>query len=282
MAIAGDGGVRVDTPPCRPAQFGLRAVADVQEGSGDWVRGLEWDELDCTYDVGIVSAQCPALPEQHKHWETGYGTSHSDPFAVYAGWGCSTMGETAGAWDKAHALLEQNLWKGLEFALWLGKDQDNNNIAGSFRDMDITDVTPAGGAVGITEGVALLEDAYGRCSGCEGIIHMPRGVSVYASPLIEIVDSRPIIKATGTRVAAGAGYPYLSPDGAIPAEGNAWIIITGTVSVRLGYEFFLPERGDLAGAVVQSTNDIRVYAERAAAFQVACCSFMVQVTLTTS
>jgi hypothetical protein len=46
MGIVGDGGVLVDPPGCKPANFGLLSVAEVEDRTdGHWETGIEYDLL---------------------------------------------------------------------------------------------------------------------------------------------------------------------------------------------------------------------------------------------
>lgn len=292
MAIAGDGGERGEGPACVPTRFGLRSVADVSvDGTAGWTKGLEWDELACGYDPGIVSGQCPTLPEQRKTAVRGYGTNYADAFAVYAGWECSTGGLTLSeAWDNAEELLERNWWRTLERAFWLGVDQDDNPIRTTLASSEVTDLTPFDGALEISSGVAKLESFAGDCFDCEPIIHANRGIGTYLQErgLLLREDGMQTLAATGTRVALGGGYPISGPSptesgesGAEElADGEAWLYVTGSVKITHSNTFFTPPKNDLAGAVDREVNDITIFAERFAAFQLGCCVGAVRVNLT--
>lgn len=281
MTIAGDGGTRVDGPECRPSRFGLKSAANVTEKSGDeWARGLEWDQLECGYDPGIVSGQCPALPEQLKLSSRGFDTPYADAFAVYAGWECSAITAQADAWDNAEELMLRNWWRTLERTLWVGIDQDGNTVRSSLSDYE--DLTPGGGALDIVSGVAALESFAGDCNDCEPLIHANRGLATYMAGrnLVERDGSQMRMIGTGSLFVPGAGYLADAPGGGAAVDaGEAWMVVSGGINITHGNTFFTPERDDLAGSVNRSINDITVYAERMAAFQVSCCIGAVRVTL---
>src|SRR5262245_40880718 len=105
-----DGGTQVAGPSCRPARYGLKTAAEVREEPVEaFGKGLEWDQLECGYDLGVTAGQCPPLPEQHvKSATRGFDTKYADPFAVYAGWECSAITALSVAWDNAEELLNRN------------------------------------------------------------------------------------------------------------------------------------------------------------------------------
>lgn len=289
MGISGDGGFPVGGPECRPARYGLASVAEVVPMEGEeWTRGLEWDELACGYVLGAVSGQCPALPEQLKTATRGYGTKYADAFAIYAGWECSAGGMLLSeAWDKADALFQANRWKAIEAALWTGVDQDDNPIRSSFTMTDgeeppaliAEDLTPAGGTVDLTTGISILEMFASGCSGCEPTIHAPRSAGPYLSERSQLERDGDMLRisSTGSRVALGSGYTLAGPTA--PAAGEAWLYVSGSVKVMYGPRFFVPDRGDVAGAVDRLINDVTVFAEQFVALQLGCCLGAVRVDL---
>jgi hypothetical protein len=299
MTISGNGGHRVAAPACRPPRYGLGSVADVrQEAESSWAVGLEWDELECGYDPGVVGGECPELPEHLKSASRGFSTAYADAFLVYAGWECSTGGLTLSeAWDNAEQLLERNWWRSLESAFWTGRDQDGGAIRstlgmGGTGDLDEespgegspgfpTDLTPGGGALDITSGVAALESFAADCFDCEPIVHANRGLATYVANhgLLAPGGDALRLAGTGTLFVPGGGYATSGPGGAAAPADEAWMFVSGSVSVVHGPTFYTPDRGDEAGAVDRLINDVTVYAERMAAFQTGCCVGAVRVTL---
>jgi hypothetical protein len=283
MTISGDGGTPAPAPACRPPRYGLRSVVELDERNDhSWAKGLEWDEIPCESDTGLVSGQCPPLEEQRKVTNRGFGTSTSDPFAVYAGYECSTGGTPLSvAWDNAARILEMNWWRTVERAFWTGLDQDGNEIRETLGTIDATDLTPVDGAVEMTAGVAMLESFAGDCFDCEPIVHANKGLATFFAErhLIQRDGSNTRFLGTGTLLAAGGGYSDSGPGGVEAEAGEAWIYVTGGVRLTHGPVFFTPERDDAAGAVDRSVNDVTVYAERFAALQVGCCVGAVKVIL---
>lgn len=285
MTIGSDGGIEVSGPPCRVPRYGLASVADETNHTDDeWTRGLEWDEIACGYDPGVLSGQCPPLLEaQTKTAERGFSTLVASAFTVYAGWECSAGTLRSGkAWDYAEQLLQRNWWKALESTFWTGLDQDGTESESSLAFNAATvDLTPSEGALSITAGIAALEDYAADCSGCEPIIHAHRGFGTYLAErgLIDPDGEMLRLKGSGSPYVSGVGYGVTGPAGVAPGAGEAWIYVSGSVAVHSGPQFFTPERGDLAGAVNRSVNDMTVFAERSAAIQVGCCVGAVLVNL---
>lgn len=292
MGLAGDAGIRVPGPECKPSRFGLLSVAELApQDDNKWARGLEWDELDCSYAPGVVTP-CPPV-DAEKSYTRGFDTRVGDPFAIYAGWECSAIGVDDMAWDNADELLTRKWQRTLERVMWDGVDQDGNVIHSTLATSGAIDLTPAGGAFDPTSGVAVLESFAGDCFDCVPIIHANRGLATYLAErgLIAIEGFEQTMIGTGTRVAVGGGYgsggPLLfdednpeDPPLEQPAEpGEAWMYITGSVRITTGPRFFTPNRGDLAGASNRLSNDFAVLAEQFAAIQVGCCVGAVRVTL---
>ncbi len=285
MPYIGDGGQLVAGPECRPTKYGLASVADVrQDDSEEWQRGIEWDQLACGYDLGVVKGQCNV--EHHKTSLHGFGNEVSDPFGVYAGWDCSSGALPLGeAWSKAEELFNRNWWRSIERIFWTGLDQDDELIATTLGSTDVTDLTPAAGALDLVSGVASLESFAGDCFDCEPIIHGNRGMGTYfaSNSLVQSDNDTLRMIGTGTPVAVGGGYLASGPDESAESGetlvGEAWLYVTGSVVVTHTSTFFTPDRDDYAGSVDRLVNDITVYAERVAAIQLGCCVGAVRVTL---
>jgi hypothetical protein len=289
MTISGDSGVLVAAPACPPSPYGLKSVADVLEQPFDqFGKGVEWDFVACGYDPGVVSGQCPALPEsQTKVAQRGFDTASSGAFAVYAGFICNAM-ELGRAWDFADTLLTRNWWRAVERAFWTGQDQDGNPVDSSLGTADVTDLSASTGAVEITAGLAMLESFAADCFDCLPIIHGQRGIAPYIQERshLETADGGKRFAATGTLFAPGGGYLSTGPsdesgdESGDPEDGTAWLYVTGAVNVLHTPTFFTPRKDDAAAAVDREINNVEVFAERGVAFQLGCCVGAVQVNLT--
>lgn len=263
--ISGEGGTLVPPPRCEERPFGLMSVAEHdQRGDFKWAKGLEYDILPCG-TVGVVSAQCPVLPEQTKTAQRGYNTEVEGLFTVYAGWECSPGSEDEQAWDNAEALLDAGWKEGVERAFWTGMDQDGNPIPQALATSGAVDLTPAAGALDLAEGLGTLESYMGATSHCRPTVHANIGIGPLFGSRGLILPGQgidPRVLVTGSRLALGAGYPATGPDDEEPGVDEAWIFISGPVRVTSSPVFFAPGRGDKAGAVDRSNNDVRVFAER--------------------
>lgn len=273
MSVDVGAGVLVDPPGCTPPRFGLLSVAEVEDRTdGHWELGVNYDLMSCE-DLITVEV-CPVLPEDKTPSATGWNNATSSPFALVAGYKCSTGGRTrlSEAWDYAGKRLDRGEGRSLERRFW------TVDLAGA---TDVVDLTPEGGAVAITDGLAMLESALGDCSPCNPIIHASRGMGTYLAERHLIGAEGNVMTAlgTGSQVAVGGGYPLTGPAGDEPAAGEAWIFGTGSVKILRGSTFFTPDRSDTAASVDRAINDQMVFAERFYAALLDCCKFAVRVNL---
>jgi hypothetical protein len=168
-------------------------------------------------------------------------------FAVYGGVTC----KGPGVWGNEDALKQAFLIGesvGVERALMQQR----------FTNPAATDVTPSGGAVDPTVGLALLEMAAACTYAGLPTIHSPRGITTLLSRNGAVTRAGNLITSVnGSKIASGGGYgcPNNGPSGAAPAAGEMWMYASGEVVVA---------RGDLVvqQAMDQSTNDILTLVER--------------------
>lgn len=287
MAITGDGGVLVAPPSCIPAKFGLLSVAEVEDRpEGRWQAGIEY-ELETCDDLFVMTPACnQTVPDLDKEVDGGTVSSDnfSDPFTLIAAYKCSVGGRLLSeAWEHAEKRLDRSEPRGLERAFWTGKDKAGNTIRQSLGDNpDAVDLTPGAGAVSITDGVAILESWAGENYPCQPILHAQRGIGVYLGQS-KIASSMGgdalLVNGTGSQVVVGGGYLATGPNGDVPAAGEGWIFITGSLKVIRGPVFFTPDRGDDGSAVDRLLNDVTVFAERTYAIQQDCIVGAVRVLL---
>lgn len=196
-------------------------------------------------------------------WQDGFR------FGVYGGIKCKGPGFTmADGEAKVRAAFEAMESVGVERALMTTRFVD-----GAAWD-PATDLTPAGGAVSASIGLALLEgDAACKYAGTP-IIHAPRAVASLLSTVGAGIerDGNRLLSKLGTPIAAGGGYacPNSGPTGAAPAAGEAWMYASGTVKVA---------RGELLvhSDIDREQNDVYVLAERAYVAVVDCYTAAVRV-----
>jgi hypothetical protein len=200
-------------------------------------------------------------------WQDGFR------FGVYGGIKCKGPGfDMVEAEGKVRAAFEASESVGVERALMTTRFVD-----GAAWD-PATDLTPAGGAVSASIGLALLEgDAAGKYAGTP-IIHAPRAVASLLSTIGAGLDreGNRLVSKLGTPIAAGGGYacPNAGPTGAAPAAGEAWMYASGQVTVA---------RGELLvkSDIDRVENDVYVLAERAYVAAVDCYTAAVRVKVST-
>lgn len=190
-------------------------------------------------------------------------------FAVYGGIKCKGPGfDMAAAESKTQAAFEAMESVGVERAL-----MTTRFVAGTGWTA-ATDLTPAGGAVSASIGLALLEgDAACKYAGTP-VIHAPRAVASLLSTIGAGLDreGNRLVSKLGTPIAAGGGYacPNNSPTGTAPAAGEAWMYASGAVRVA---------RGELLvkSDIDRDQNDVYILAERAYVAAVDCYTAAVRV-----
>lgn len=283
MAIASPG-EQVAGPNCVPSRYGLLSVAEVQDmPDGHWQAGFTWDRESCE-DLEVRTIACQFDTPKTTDG-SGLSFPESDGFVTIAPFDCSVAGLTlSDAWMHAEARLNQGEARTIERAFWTGMDAEGNPIRGTLgvdpaivaapqlAPDPVTDLTPAAGAVSITDGLAMLESWAGDSMPCAPIIHAQRGVATYLAErrLIEPNGNVMYAIGTGSRVVVGGGYGVTGPAGVVPTTGEAWLFATGAVKVLRGRTFFTPDRDDYAAAVDRRVNDITVFAERPYGFALGC------------
>ena len=144
-----------------------------------------------------------------------------DPFAVYKGTECVDMSEDDTAWARNSLALTEDV--AVERAVMSGVLQG------------ATDLTPTPGtAVSVARGVSILEGYAAANYGGVPTLHMARSTATLAlgaQVLHETLDHT-ILSRQGALVANGGGYELnLGPTGVAAPAGEAWMYVTGTVTV---------------------------------------------------
>jgi hypothetical protein len=165
--------------------------------------------LTCTVEV-------PA-PERTKDITAGLEPVNGVPFLVYDGMACQTLGlaEVAPQAETKFGQREQ---------YWV-----ENTFETTVLHVGTQVIGPAG-AVGLAEGIGLLEKTIADDYGGIGVIHAAREL---AAPL----TSRYLVRRDGARMrspmdnlyAFGAGYTTHDPTDTPAAAGQAWLYATGPV-----------------------------------------------------
>lgn len=283
MSITGGAGEEIAGPACVPTRYGLASVAEFEERTEPhWAAGFYHEQLSCDA-LQSISLTCATLGEAKDSADSGLSFPTGDPFALVAPFECSTGGLLLSrAWDLAGERLDRSEGRSLETVYWTGRDSAGNVVDGTLGGTaGVVDVTPGGGAVDITTGVALLEDWAGDNMPCGPVIHAQRGLGTYFAErnLVAANGNLMYMSGTGTRVALGGGYQASGPNNVAAAAGEAWMFVTGSVKVVRGAKFFTPDQGDNAAAVDRLVNDVTVFAERIYGTMSDCGIAAVRVTL---
>lgn len=174
-------------------------------------------------------------------------------FAVYSGLTCHSPG-----WDpsegegRLRAAFEASESVGVERALM------QSRFTGAAGGSAATDLTPAGGAVDPTVGMAILE-AHASCNyGGAPTIHAPRGIGLLLfrnGGAVRVGDQ--FFSAQGAKLASGGGYecPNNSPTNTAPAADERWMYASGEVVLARSEMTVVSELN-------RSTDDAVVLAER--------------------
>lgn len=202
-------------------------------------------------------------------WQDGFS------FAVYTGIICKAVGFDR---DYAAAELERVFTNqesvGVARALMTTRFIDG----GSLNWNAATDLTPAGGAVDPSVGLAILEGDAGANYAGTPVIHAPRTVGSLLTRNGQAgLQGNVLVSALGTPIAADSGYesPSNGPTGAAPSAGELWMYASGAVSLAASQPVFqqwgidLVESGD--------SNRIRILRERSYLAAVDCYTAAVRV-----
>jgi hypothetical protein len=139
------------------------------------------------------------------------------------------------------------------------------------------DITPAGGAVKPTVGLALLEGYGANNYAGAPTVHLPVSVASLALGVNGAVWSGDTLHSQlGTPIVAGAGYDYpnLGPTGAGAPAGEKWAYVTGSVVINAG-DLIVQD------ALDRDKNDHVTLAERGYVIAVDCFAAAVRVGMNT-
>lgn len=263
-------------PTPDPARFGLFSVANmVTDPTMRYEAGLEWEPIACG-PGGIVTMICPPDPDVREGIplvaRDGEDLVTVLPFAVTGSYLCSAFSRPMEeAENRARQHLAVGEERAAEFAIATGDPDNEPTFAGA------TDLTPAGGAVGVKAGFGLLEAHLGANYGGVGVIHAPRLVAPVASSegLTDRVGQR-IETQVGTMVAFGGGYDLanIGPDGNTPPEGNAWLYVTSRPQIRRSEVWITPDEDQRPNI---ANNDVEIFAQRIYSVGWECVTAAVQV-----
>lgn len=198
-----------------------------------------------------------------------------DPFAVVTDLTCGLVGLTP---ERTREFLRQRALAGeqarVEQVFSEGACGSNPSLANS---------TPLATALAASPNpvaaIGLLEEALYSTYGLVGVLHIPYFAAPWfkANHLIDKDNAGIWRTPAGTAVSIG-NYTGLSPAGAAPAAGAAWIYITGQVSIWRTAEsdvFYSP----FDASINRSTNQWNGYREREYIVTYECGAFATETTL---
>lgn len=195
--------------------------------------------------------------DQQAAWTSGFR------FAVYGGLTCQAIGlDQSEMESSAVEAFDSGETVGVERALMETRFvADSEVYAGDPLDRwdAPADITPAGGAVSVKVGIAMLESWIANNYVGMGTLHIPMTVASLILGVDGAVFEGDVLRTKlGSKIAAGAGYDYpnTGPTGAAAAAGEAWLYVSGEVLVGKGET--IPKK-----AHDYSTNDVFMLVERA-------------------
>lgn len=171
----------------------------------------------------------------------GLGYTYGWRFVNYGGLKCSLVGLDLGeAESRVSAAFEAGESTGIEREFMrtaFATGPDNPDDPGNPTWAQAVDITPAGGAVKPSLGIALLESFIASQYVGQPLLHLPRTVaSLVASVGGLSLDGNVLHTKLGSVIAAGAGYefPNLGPDGTPSTGTERWLYATGQVGIQKG------------------------------------------------
>jgi hypothetical protein len=262
--------VYIEAPAVAPAAGGLYAVANVMEGDVHiGASGFHYLSENCGVASGIDDPACITAAERAaKTFDETDVIASTDPFAVYKGVSCVDLHDDDTDWAR----------RGLELTEHIAVEEGvmGQLLAGA------TDITPTPGtAIPVRHGIALLEGIAAANYGGVPVLHMARSTATigFSERVLEHDLNFMVTTMQGALVANGGGYELnLSPAGAEAAAGEAWIYVTGAVTVVRGPVTairVIPGTGAEGGHL----NNQLALAERLVAVSAECIKYAVLVEL---
>lgn len=257
--------------PNAPATTALKGtLLDVATVTDDftWHTGIAlFDSYNCM-EFKSAATFCGA---NAKDFENTAGWVDGFRFATYGGVLCKAIGlDEAKMLSEAERVFTNGESTAVEAALMSIRFADG---ATSWSAPE--DITPAGGAVSVQQGIALLEGFAGSNYVGAPTLHLPRSVaSLGLSDRALDWSGNSLMTRLGSKVAAGVGYdfPNLLPSGDPAATGTKAIYVTGEVFVGRSAPVFRQSMN-------YETNEVFVLAERGYIAAVDCFAACIRVVV---
>lgn len=230
--------------------------------------------VDITSNVGIATAfsgltlplATPVVLEVGEKLFQKISVVTGDPFTIYKGVECLYVGD------------DDTEWARRALAVGEGRAVEEGVLRQILTRASTVNLTPGSGAVKIRRGVSLLEGYAAQVYGGVPTIHASRTVASLAltDRAFQSDDAFRVTTRQGAVVANGGGYEAnLGPNQVVPAAGEAWLYITGTVTL-------VRSEVDAYRALDWKRNNQQALAERIYTPLVECFVAAVRVTLENS
>lgn len=216
--------VYIEAPAFRKAHGGLVSVATLRDNEAPHVAidGAHYLTGACAGPANPYDADPCTEPVDRPAKEfDSIGLSQGDPFTIYKGVECQDMHDDNLAWAR------EALAAGEDYAIEAGFMQQRLAVAST------TDI--GGGATfSLINGIAMLEGYASTVYGGIATLHVSRSVTTraLANRAFQSDEQYRVTTRQGNLVANGGGYEInLGPTGVAPAAGQAWLYITGPVTL---------------------------------------------------
>lgn len=214
--------VYIEAPSVQAAPGGLYAVARVVDSDRHvGASGVQYLAETCGVASVLDDPACTPAGDRPEKTFDEIEVISGGPFAVYKGTECVDMVDDDTEWAR----------RGLELTEHIAVESQvmADLLQGA------TDVTPTPGtAVSVRQGVALLEGVAAANYGGVPVLHMARSTATigFSEDVLEHDLNFTVMTRQGALVANGGGYESnIGPDGTPASTGEAWIYVTGAVTV---------------------------------------------------
>lgn len=240
-----------------------------------WMDGVGlFESYNCMrFDGSAVVCGANSKDLDHQAgWVDGY------LFAAYGGATCKAVGLDQGAMKAglrdAFETGESGAVERALMAVLFAANDATATLPGQWA--AAVDITPTGGAVKHSVGVAMLEEYAASVYTGVPTLHLPIAVASREAAVGALSgDGNKLFTKLGSKVVAGAGYAYpnLSPAGVAAAEGERWVYASGEIMLARSAEVIEKQVVDL------ENNDVLALIERVYLAAIDCFSVAVRVDI---